>query len=119
MPFRLTLAGLTAMLAGRRGPTIQLLAHERQSRYFRCRLGECWPPYAELEVLADGHAAMAGMMRAARNHLAALHVPEDGQPGLALVSQEIGGAVHAVAIEMLEETEGWARLFRVKGVEAA
>jgi hypothetical protein len=75
--------------------------------------------YAELEVLADGHAAMAGMMRAVRDHLAALHVPEDGQPGLALVSQEIGGAVHAVAIDMLEETEGWARLFRVKGVEAA
>lgn len=75
--------------------------------------------YAELEVLAEGHAAMAGMMRAARDRLAALSFPEVGSSGTALVSQEIGGAVHAVAIDMLEETEGWARLFKVKGVEAA
>jgi hypothetical protein len=75
--------------------------------------------YAELEVLADGHAAMARMMRVVRDGLAALHVPEDGLDGPALVSQEIGAAVHAVAIDMLEETEGWARLFKVKGVEAA
>jgi hypothetical protein len=71
--------------------------------------------YAELEVLAEGHEATAGMMRAARNRLERLGSAEGG---LALVSQEIGAVMHAVAIDMLEETEGWARLFKVKTVEA-
>lgn len=60
------------------------------------------------------------MMAAARVRLEALAQPDPATGQLPpLTSQEIGGAIHELALDMLAETEGWAQLFNVKDVEAA
>ncbi len=74
--------------------------------------------YAELEVLERDNSTMAAMMVAAKLRLTALAPPLEEVP-LPLVSQEVAAVVYDVAIDMLDETEGWARLFKVKSVEAA
>jgi len=68
--------------------------------------------YAELELLAGQSRHMCGVMRQAEARLGALDL---AQP---LASQDLGAITHAVAITMLQEVDGWARMFRVKVVEA-
>jgi hypothetical protein len=75
--------------------------------------------YAELEVLAEGSAAMSAMLQEARDRLDRLAASASSGSALALISQEMGAAVYTVAIDMLGETSGWARLFKVKVLEAA
>jgi hypothetical protein len=68
--------------------------------------------YAELEILAEQSAAMLTVMRDAKKQISAL------DPGAPLASQTLGVALAAVATVMLEDLEGWARLFRGKVLDA-
>ena len=68
--------------------------------------------YAELQLLADQSRHMRDVMRTAAERLGRL------DPSLPLASQELGAITHGVAITMLQEVDGWARMFRVKVVEA-
>jgi hypothetical protein len=68
--------------------------------------------YAELELLADQSDLMLRTMRKARAQIMEL------DPAAPLASQALGRALAAVATRMLEDLQGWARLFRVKSVEA-
>jgi hypothetical protein len=68
--------------------------------------------YAELQLLAGQSRHMSGVMRRAAERLGKLDLT---QP---LASQELGAITHGVAITMLQEVDGWARMFRVKVVEA-
>jgi hypothetical protein len=68
--------------------------------------------YAELELLAGESRHMGRSMRAAEKSINSL-VPE--RP---LASQQLGALVYGVATLMLQDVQGWVRLFRVKNVEA-
>ena len=67
--------------------------------------------YAELEMLAAQSDMMLKAMRRAREQIETL------DPANPLASQDLGNAVAAVAVLMLEDLQGWARLFRAKVVE--
>jgi hypothetical protein len=69
--------------------------------------------YAELQALAEQSRGMAERMRRTHAHLGKLacHRP--------LASQHLAAQVYDVATAMLQDTVGWASLFRVKTVEAA
>jgi hypothetical protein len=67
--------------------------------------------YAELKLLARQSRHMCGVMRRAVDRLGRLDL---AQP---LASQDLGAITHAVAITMLQEVDGWARMFRVKVVD--
>lgn len=68
--------------------------------------------YAELQLLADQSRHMRDVMRTAAERLGRL------DPSQPLASQELAAITHGVAITMLQEVDGWARMFRVKVVEA-
>lgn len=69
--------------------------------------------YAELQLLAEQSRHMAAELKRAQRRVERL---DTTQP---LVSQDLGGEAAAVATLMLQDLDGWARLFRVKGMEAA
>jgi hypothetical protein len=66
--------------------------------------------YAELELLAQQSDTMLKAMRVAETRIKQL------VPAAPLASQELGNALAPVATLMLEDLEGWARLFRPKVV---
>ena len=68
--------------------------------------------YAELEMLAEQSDAMLKVMWHAKGQIAALDTKAP------LSSQTLGVALAAVATLMLEDLEGWARLFRGKVLDA-
>ncbi len=68
--------------------------------------------YAELEMLAEQSDTMLKALRQARERIA------DLDPASPLASQALGSALAAVATLMLEDLEGWARLFRGKVLDA-
>jgi hypothetical protein len=68
--------------------------------------------YAELEMLADQSASMVKALKHARRQIAEL------DPAAPLASQALGYALAAVALLMLEDLDGWARLFRGKVLDA-
>jgi hypothetical protein len=67
--------------------------------------------YAELQLLAEQSYHMAAELERARGRLERL------DPWRALVSQDIGAEAALVATLMLQDLDGWARLFRVKVME--
>jgi hypothetical protein len=67
--------------------------------------------YAELQLLAEQSRHMAAELDRAHARVARL------DPTRTLVSQDIGGEAALVATLMLQDLEGWARLFRVKAME--
>lgn len=69
--------------------------------------------YAELELLADQSRRMKAAMERARQRIARLDLTRP------LASQDLGTEVLEVATRMLQDTDGWARLFRVKPVETS
>ena len=69
--------------------------------------------YAELQLLAEQSRHMAAELKRAQSRVERLDMT---QP---LASQDLGGEAAAVATLMLQDLDGWARLFRVKGMEAA
>lgn len=68
--------------------------------------------YAELELLVEQSRDMREAMKLARRHIQAI------DPARPLASQELGAEVLTVATQMLQDVDGWARLFRGKLVEA-
>jgi hypothetical protein len=68
--------------------------------------------YAELELLAGESRYMERSMQAAEKSINSL---DSERP---LASQQLGALVYGVATLMLQDIQGWARLFRVKNVEA-
>jgi hypothetical protein len=68
--------------------------------------------YAELEILAEQSAAMLAELTQAEKQIGEL---DDAAP---LASQTLGVALARVATLMLEDLEGWARLFRGKVLDA-
>ena len=67
--------------------------------------------YAELQLLAGQSHHMLRDLGLAQARVARLN------PGRVLVSQDYGAEAALVATLMLQDLDGWARLFRVKGVE--
>jgi len=67
--------------------------------------------YAEFELLAHQSARMQATMQTAMADLETLHLDRP------LASYELGAALYAVAISMLQDIAGWAQLFRMKTVE--
>jgi hypothetical protein len=68
--------------------------------------------YVEMEMLAEQSQIMLIALRHASMEI------EDLDPAAPLASQTLGSALAGVATLMLEDLEGWARLFRAKVVEA-
>jgi hypothetical protein len=69
--------------------------------------------YSELQLLAEQSHHMAAELRHARLRVERL------DPNRPLVSQDLGSEAVTLAALMLQDLEGWVRLFRVKGLEAA
>jgi hypothetical protein len=67
--------------------------------------------YAELQLLAEQSHHMVAELERANHRVERLN------PQRPLVSQDIGAEAALVATLMLQDLEGWARLFRVKGME--
>jgi hypothetical protein len=67
--------------------------------------------YAELQLLAEQSRHMEFELKRAETHVGRLVASRK------MVSQDLGAEAAAVAILMLQDLEGWARLFRVKGME--
>ncbi len=67
--------------------------------------------YAELELLAEQSHHMALELEQALHRIARLN------PARTLVSQDIGAEAALVATLMLQDLDGWSRLFRVKAME--
>lgn len=70
--------------------------------------------YAELQLLAEQSRHMERIMGQAEARLKRL----EGHLGEPLASQDLGAVVNAVTMTMLQEVDGWARMFRVKVIEA-
>jgi hypothetical protein len=68
--------------------------------------------YAELQLLAEQSRHMLIELTHAEAHINRMNV------GRAFAAQDLGVEGAQVATLMLQDLEGWARLFRVKGVEA-
>jgi hypothetical protein len=68
--------------------------------------------YAELQALAEESHHMIERLTRAKQRIERLAFDKP------LVSQALGARVFEVAIAMLQDIDGWARLFRVKIVEA-
>ncbi len=68
--------------------------------------------YAELELLAEQSDTMLIALRRANRQITEL------DPNEPLASQALGGALAGVALLMLEDLDGWARLFRGKVLDA-
>jgi hypothetical protein len=69
--------------------------------------------YAELPLLAEESRHMVAELERARTRLLRLN------PVRPLASQELGAEAAVVATLMLQELQGWARVFRVKSMEAS
>jgi hypothetical protein len=69
--------------------------------------------YAELPLLAEESRHMAAELERARKRVVRLN------PSRPLASQELGMEAAFVATLMLQDLQGWARLFRVKNMEAS
>ena len=67
--------------------------------------------YSELQLLAEQSHHMEEELRQASVRVERL------APARAMVSQDMGTEAVALATLMLQDLEGWARLFRVKGVD--
>ena len=67
--------------------------------------------YAELQLLAEQSRLMAAELERAIQRVDRLN------PQRPLVSQDIGAEAALVATLMLQDLDGWAQLFRVKGME--
>jgi hypothetical protein len=67
--------------------------------------------YAELPLLAEQSRHMAAELERAHARVERL------DPQRPLVSQDIGAEAAVVATLMLQDLDGWARLFRVKAME--
>lgn len=88
--------------------------------------------YAELQLLGEQSRHMAQIMTQAQASLCKLErrlkpdknqESEGGQEAESkkadpLASQDLGMILHAVTTNMLEDVDGWARMFRVKIIEA-
>jgi hypothetical protein len=70
--------------------------------------------YAELQLLAEQSKHMERIMQQSEASLAKLERRLD-EP---LSSQDLGTIVHAIATNMLQDVDGWARMFRVKAIDA-
>jgi hypothetical protein len=68
--------------------------------------------YAELQALAEESHHMIDRLTRAKQRIGRLSFETP------LASQALGARVYEVAITMLQDIDGWARLFRVKIVEA-
>ena len=68
--------------------------------------------YAELQLMAEQSRHMVAELDRAEHRVERL------DPTRPLVSQDLGAEAAAIAALMLQDLEGWARLFRVKGIEA-
>jgi hypothetical protein len=68
--------------------------------------------YAELNLVADQSATMLYALAEAAEALDSLDLTKP------LASQELAADGYALATTMLADVEGWARLFRVKVIEA-
>lgn len=68
--------------------------------------------YAELELLVEQSRHTEAALMAACARIARL------EPSHALAAYDLGQEAASLATIMLQDLEGWARLFRVKGVEA-
>jgi len=68
--------------------------------------------YAELQALAEESHHMIDRLTRAKQRIDRLNLDTP------LASQALGARVYEVAITMLQDIDGWARLFRVKIVEA-
>ena len=68
--------------------------------------------YAELQLIAEQSHHMAAELERAHRRVERLDTTRP------LVSQDLGAEAAAVATLMLQDLEGWARMFRVKEVEA-
>ena len=68
--------------------------------------------YAELELLAEQSHGMHAAMQAGRDRIETMDLTRP------MASQELGAEVYEVATLMLQDVQGWVRLFRVKLVEA-
>jgi hypothetical protein len=68
--------------------------------------------YAELQALAEESHHMIDRLTRAKQRIEQLNFDTP------LASQALGARVYEVAITMLQDIDGWARLFRVKIVEA-
>jgi hypothetical protein len=68
--------------------------------------------YAELELLKEQSESMLQAMQRAKRQIMEL------DPNEPLASQALGSALAGVATLMLEDLEGWARLFRGKVLDA-
>jgi len=64
-----------------------------------------------LELLADQSRRMREAMKRAKQRMRDLDLTRP------IASQELGAEVLEVATRMLQDVDGWARLFRVKLVE--
>ena len=69
--------------------------------------------YSELQLLAEQSHHMEEELRQASMRVERL------APARAMVSQDMGTEAVALATLMLQDLEGWARLFRVKGVDVS
>jgi hypothetical protein len=70
--------------------------------------------YAELQLLAEQSHHMVVVMRQALATLDRI----GGRLDQPLASQDLGAALTAVTAAMLQDVDGWARMFRVKVIEA-
>jgi hypothetical protein len=68
--------------------------------------------YAELELLAEQSRDMCAAMELGRQRIETMDLTRP------LASQELGAEVLEVATLMLQDVQGWMRLFRVKLVKA-
>lgn len=68
--------------------------------------------YAEREPLAKQSRAMKAAMESGRQRIETMDLTRP------LASQELGAEVYEVATLMLQDVQGWVRLFRAKLVEA-
>jgi hypothetical protein len=46
------------------------------------------------------------------------HINAAHQPKISLSSQALGTTLHYLAVLMMEEVSGWAKIFRLKSVES-
>jgi hypothetical protein len=67
--------------------------------------------YAELQLLAERSYYMVAELKRARHRIERVDTRRH------LASQDLGNEAGAVATLMLRDLEGWAQLFRVKGIE--
>jgi len=68
--------------------------------------------YSELDLLSEQSIRMAGQLELAKEKIAIIRLDR------ALASQDLGVEVANVARLMLQDLEGWTRLFRAKEMEA-